>query len=214
MATKELSFDEVEDAKRLKKVWTEKKDELHLNQVKAAKELGYNSQGAVSQYLNGKVAMNMQTAAKFAQLLRVEIAQISPRFSKMVGKPIAPVLDNYVPPETSDFPGALNWFAWSKEFAEYLNVDPSKLRLVRSEDDSSKEFPVGSVFLVDSSKCTEPESGIYFLQQSDKMIVRRLEVATDVVIVNGRQRNVVARDAFALLRIAGKAISVFTPVSK
>lgn len=214
MATKELSFDELEDAKRLKEVWNSKKDQLHLNQVKAAKELGYNSQGAVSQYLNGKVAMNMQTAAKFAQLLRVEMSEISPRFSKMAGKPVPTSLDSFVAPEVGDFPGALNWFAWNKEFAEYLNVDVSKLRLVRSEDDSSKEFPIGSVFLVDSSNRTEPESGIYFLQQSDKLIVRRLEVSDDVVILNGRQRNVVARDAFGLLRIAGKAISVFMPVSK
>lgn len=214
MATREPTVEELEDAKRLKRVWTERKDQLHLNQVKAAKELGYSSQGAVSQYLNGKVAMNLETVAKFAKLLRVEIKDISPRYSSMVGKPIPTSLDNYVAPNTHDFPGALDWFAWSKEFAAYLNVDPAKLRLVRSEDDSSKEFPIGTVFLVDTTKNTKGESGIYFLQQADKLIVRRIEISSDVVIQNGKQRNTVARDAFALLNITGKAISVFTPVSK
>ena len=55
MANRDLTTDEIEDAKRLRKLWSEKKEELHLSQVKAARELGYSSQSAVSQYINGKV---------------------------------------------------------------------------------------------------------------------------------------------------------------
>jgi transcriptional regulator with XRE-family HTH domain len=217
MANRDLTAEEVADAKRLKKLWQEKKDPLLLNQVKAAKALGYNSQGAVSQYLNGKVAMNFETVAKFAKLLKVNIDDISPQHSKLVVKPIPSSLDGFVAPTTGVLGGVatsvcLNWFAWHGGFCEQIGVDPKNLKLVRLDDDSFKEFPIGTVFLVDDSHQSVPKDGVYLLSQADNIIARRVTLADDVTISDGKKKQRLSRDAFGLLRIVGKVLSVFTSV--
>lgn len=219
MANRDLTTDEIEDAKRLRKLWSEKKEELHLSQVKAAKELGYSSQSAVSQYINGKVPINFQTAAKFAKLLKTDIQLIAPRFGKLVTNPIPSSLDGYIAPTTGVLGGAqsdatLNWFAFHSDFCASLGVKPENLKLVRLEDESFKEFPAGTVFLVDDSYQKSPSDGIYLLQQGDKIVARRLTLGTEVVISSGKSKQHLSADAFGLLRIAGKVLCVFSPVTK
>lgn len=219
MANRDLTTDEIEDAKRLRKLWSEKKEELHLSQVKAAKELGYSSQSAVSQYLNGKVPINFQTAAKFAKLLKTDIQHIAPRFGRLVTNPIPSSLEGYNAPVLGSLGGAqsdatLNWFAWHTEFCESLGVSPQNLKLVRLEDDSFKEYPAGTVFLVDDSYQRAPKDGIYLLQQGDKMVARRLTLGNEVVISSGKAKQHLSTDAFGLLRIAGKVLCVFSSVGK
>lgn len=218
MSAREMTQDELEDAKRLKRIWNARKDELNLNQVKAARELGYNSQGAISQYINGKVGLNLQASAKFAKLLRVNVADISPRFAKLIEKPIAPALDAYTAPVTGFLGGVdtditLDWFAFSKSFCESLGVSPKNLKLVRLDDDSFKEFPIGTVFLVDDGYQGNPEDGIYLLQQNNNIIARRITVGDDIVLSAGSgKRQHLSRDAFQLLRVLGRVLSVFQPV--
>ena len=67
-----------------------------------------------------------------------------------------------------------------------------------------------SVFLVDSSKHTEPESGIYFLQQADKLIVRRFLDDGELVILNGKSKHRVSKETFTMLKIVGKCILTLT----
>lgn len=217
MANRTLTTDEIEDAKRLRKLWAEKKEQLHLSQVKAAKELGYSSQSAVSQYLNGKVPINFQTAAKFAKLLKTDIQVIAPRFGKLVTNPIPSSLDGYVAPITGVLGGAqsnatLNWFAFHQDFAASLGVEPQNLKLVRLEDESFKEYPAGTVFLVDDSYQKSPSDGIYLLQMGDKLVARRLTIGSEVVISSGKNKQHMSTDAFGMLRIAGKVLCVFTSV--
>lgn len=219
MSTREMTSEELEDAKRLKRIWNAKKDELHLNQVKAAKELGYNSQGAVSQYINGKVGLNLQASAKFARLLRVNVTDISPRFAKLIEKPLTPALDAYTAPVTGSIGGmltdiTLDWLAFSKSFCETLGVRPENLKLVRLNDDSFKEFPIGTVFLVDDGYQGKPENGVYLLRQNDTIIARRVTIEeADIVLSAGTgKRQRLSRDAFQLLRILGRVLSVFQPV--
>lgn len=219
MPARPPSHEELEDAKRLRRIWNAKKEELNLSQVKAAQELGYNSQGAVSQYINGKVGLNLQAAAKFAKLLRVTVADISPRLGKLVEKPIAPALDAYVAPQTGEVGGVntdatLDWFAFSKGFCEAMRVTPKNLKLVRLEDDSFKEFPIGTIFLVDDGYKGKPEDGIYLLQQGENIIARRVTVAEDITLSTGKGKaQHVSKDAFDYLRIIGRVLSVFQPVS-
>jgi len=220
MAARELTLDELEDAKRLKRIWIAKRDELHLSQVKAAMELGYNSQGAVSQFINGKVALNFQAAAKFAKLLRVNVAEISPRFGRLVEKPTPSSLEGYTAPTTGVIGGmpttaALNWFAFSREFCEALGVPAQNLKIVRLEDDSFKEFPIGTVFLVDDSYQTTAEDGVYLLQQGDKIIARRVLIGEEITLSSGHgKKQKVSRDTFDLLRVLGRVISVFATVAE
>lgn len=219
MANRDLTQEEIDDAKRLRKVWSEKKEQLHLSQVKAARELGYSSQSAVSQYINGKVPINFETAAKFAKLLKTDIQDIFPRFGRLVTNPIPSTLEGYVAPTVGRIDGVdtdicLNWFAFHEDFCKSINVDPKRLRLVRLDDDSFKEFPAGTVFLVDDSTQKNPVDGIYLLQQADKIIARRIVMGDEVTISNGKTKQRVARDTLGLLRIVGKVICLFAPVSK
>jgi hypothetical protein len=220
MPNRSLSKDENEDAQRLRQLWKDKKDDLHLSQVKAAKELGYNSQGAVSQFLNGKVGLNFQAVAKFAKLLRVSVGDISPRFAHLVEKPIAPALDRYVAPKTGSLGGmntdlTVDWFAFSKDFCASLGVQPENLKTVRLTDDSFKEFPIGTVFLVDDSSQRKPEAGVYLFQQDDSIVARRVTVDNKITISSGRGKNQeIDLDAFRLLRIIGRVVSAFSTTSK
>ena len=56
--TKEQS----QDTDRLKKIWDEKAPLLALTQAKAAKKFGFANPSAVSQYLNGRIPLNMKMA--------------------------------------------------------------------------------------------------------------------------------------------------------
>lgn len=58
-------------AGRLKAAWTDKARSLGITQEKLAHELGI-TQGAVSQYLNGKIPMNYRTLKVFAASLGIE----------------------------------------------------------------------------------------------------------------------------------------------
>jgi hypothetical protein len=216
MSNRSLTKQELEDAKRLREIWKVKKDELHLSQVRAAKELGYNSQGAVSQFLNGKVGLNFQAVAKFAKLLRVSVGDISPRFAYLVEKPIAPALDRYIAPATGSIGGlgtnlTVDWFAFSKDFCESLGVQPEHLKTIRLDDSSFKEFPIGTVFLVDDSVQSRPDAGVYLFQQGESIVVRRVSVGKKITISSGAGKNQeLDLEAFQLLRIIGRVVSAFS----
>ena len=64
-------------AKRLRAIWEAKKQELKLTQVTVADEIG-TSQSAISQYLNGTIALNTDAVLVFAKLLQCEPKDIRP----------------------------------------------------------------------------------------------------------------------------------------
>lgn len=214
-----LSKEEREDARRLKNLWLSKQDALNLSQVKAAKELGYNSQGAISQYINGKVSLNFQAAAKFAKLLRVEIKEIAPRFAHLVSKPTPIELDDYVAPALGKLGGVdtalvLGWFAFHKDFAASLGVAPENLKLVRLDDESFREFESGTVLLVDDREQQSPVDGIYIMQDAEKIVARRVTCDEEGLVLSsgvGKTQQM-TRDVFVYLRILGRVISVLKPV--
>ncbi len=76
-----LSPEQLADAARLKAVYMEKKRELGLTQESLASACGWESQGSVSQYLNGKIPLNVEAAVKFAKALRVSVSDFSPRLA-------------------------------------------------------------------------------------------------------------------------------------
>jgi len=78
---RELSSDESKDQTKLKNIWDSKHTELHLTQAQIAKDFGFKNQAAISQYLNGRIPLNMETVAKFARALQVKVEEISPRFA-------------------------------------------------------------------------------------------------------------------------------------
>ena len=79
MATRrELTAEELADTQRLQQLWKNNAPKLGLTQAAASKEFGFANQSAVSQYLNGRIPLNMQTASRFANLLKVPLGAISP----------------------------------------------------------------------------------------------------------------------------------------
>lgn len=80
---KSLSPEQLEDARRLKGLYNEQVRNLNLgSQVEVAARLGYASQGTLSQYLNGKIPLNLEAVLKFSALLQVSPEQISPGLAK------------------------------------------------------------------------------------------------------------------------------------
>ena len=64
-------------ARRLLAIWESKKQELKLTQASIAEEIG-TSQSAISQYLNGTIALNTDAVIVFAKLLQCEPKDIRP----------------------------------------------------------------------------------------------------------------------------------------
>jgi len=83
---------EMQDQQKLRDLWETKREDLHLTQREAAEQFGYNNQAAISQYLNGKIPLNLETVLKFATLLKVSVEEISPRFADSLPKTEVPII--------------------------------------------------------------------------------------------------------------------------
>lgn len=81
MTKRELTPEEKAECERLKALWTSWKARNRQTQEYAADQLGFRTQGAVSQYLNGKIALNLPVAIKWAKLLDCQVADFSPRLA-------------------------------------------------------------------------------------------------------------------------------------
>lgn len=76
MKRKPLSQADQAAAANLRRLWEEKKSGLGLTQEKAAEEMGFKTQAAVSHYLSGYTPLNTDAVLKFAALLNVHPSQI------------------------------------------------------------------------------------------------------------------------------------------
>lgn len=74
-----LSPERQEDARRLKSAWEHFKENAPgATQETLAADCGWKTQGAVNQYLNGKIPLNIPALLKFSAALKVEPGTISP----------------------------------------------------------------------------------------------------------------------------------------
>lgn len=76
-----LSEEEMCDTIRLRSAWDEASKTRYFTQKEASEEFGFKNQSAISQYLNGRIPLNLKVAAKFAKYLQVPLGKISPRYS-------------------------------------------------------------------------------------------------------------------------------------
>lgn len=136
-----LTAQEVEDQEKLRDLWESKRDDLRLTQREAAAQFGYKNQAAVSQYLNGKIPLNLETVIKFANLLKVRIEEISPRFANSIPTTDVPIIHVHL--ETVQYILALN-----DSLAP--NVMKGDLMVVDTADSPSKgiEMPTGKIVAV------------------------------------------------------------------
>jgi len=80
-----LSQAQLGDASRLKSAWLAyKKSHPGASQEKLAFECGWKTQGTVTQYLNGKIPLNIPALLKFAAALHVKPESISPSLASQL----------------------------------------------------------------------------------------------------------------------------------
>lgn len=139
-----LTKEELGDVDRLRACWERRKGELRLTQSKAAEALGFSNQTAISQYINGRIPLNMEAAFKFAELLEVPIDELSPRYSKRVSKPQGPVTRIQVKSVANlqIVEAKNNVLAPHVKAGELMVIDPSDL------DGSGVSLPTGRVVAV------------------------------------------------------------------
>jgi transcriptional regulator with XRE-family HTH domain len=78
---------ELKETEKLREIWDKKSAAMGLTQADASKEFGFANQSAVSQYLNGRIPLNIEIALKFAKYLNVPVSAISERAAALSGSP-------------------------------------------------------------------------------------------------------------------------------
>lgn len=89
---RDLTPDEINDAKRLAEIFKARKSELkaeglHMTQESLAHDCGWKGQSAVSQYMNARIPLNLEALAKLSRALRVPPRDISPRLAETLPRP-------------------------------------------------------------------------------------------------------------------------------
>ena len=91
MAANPLTEEQLQEAARLKRLFMEWQDAPTKNRGKrrpqsdALEDLGFN-QSALSQYLSGKIPLNLPAALKFASLLSCSLQDFSPLMADKLAK--------------------------------------------------------------------------------------------------------------------------------
>jgi transcriptional regulator with XRE-family HTH domain len=80
-------------AKNLREIWDRKYRELGLTQASAAEKMEFQTQSAVSQYLNGAVPLRIAAALKFAKILKVKPTDIRPDLAELTSELSMDALD-------------------------------------------------------------------------------------------------------------------------
>ena len=83
MVKQNLSDWQIEDARRLDRLWKERKP-ADMSQARFAADYDMGSQANVSLYLKGRIALNLKAVGQFAKVLRVRIDDISPTLADQV----------------------------------------------------------------------------------------------------------------------------------
>lgn len=65
-------------ADNLKRIWTERRKKLGLTQERVAELFGEKTQGLISQYINGRIALGPVATLRFAHILKCSPQEIRP----------------------------------------------------------------------------------------------------------------------------------------
>lgn len=83
MVKQKLTDWQIEDAKRLDRLWNERRPE-GMTQERFGVDYDMGSQGNVNLYLKGKSRLNLYAVGQFAKILGVKIDDISPNLADQV----------------------------------------------------------------------------------------------------------------------------------
>lgn len=109
MPAQPLSTEQKNDAQRLKTAWNAfKKSRIDASQEKLAAECGWKTQGTVSQYILGKIPLNLPALIKFSKALEVKPEEISPTLAAQLPKESQGSASNQPPALVDTSPTAIN----------------------------------------------------------------------------------------------------------
>tara|TARA_R110002096_G_scaffold315208_1_gene509413 strand:- start:423 stop:866 length:444 start_codon:yes stop_codon:yes gene_type:complete len=91
--SKYITEADIKAASRLKFIAQTSQEKLNQSQI--AKAMGFESQGSVSQFFNGKIKLNMETTCKFAKLFGVDPTEIRPDLEEALQNKDKVVLVDY-----------------------------------------------------------------------------------------------------------------------
>jgi len=83
MPAKPLTEEQKEDSAKLMVIF---KSKSGLTQAQLADDLGFANQSAVSQYLNGKIPLNVEVSVKFAKRFDCDVSRFSPSLQREIDR--------------------------------------------------------------------------------------------------------------------------------
>ncbi|WP_241047398.1 LexA family transcriptional regulator [Achromobacter xylosoxidans] len=164
--------------------------------------LGFSSQSSVSQYLNGKIPLNVHALVKFADLFGCDVSDISPDLARDLRKLTAPAQSDSPPLVDSElatrlvairrviFKVSAGLAGFSVEFPDngdglplYLqrawlekkHIDPSSLYACRVSGASMQpRIDDGDVILINAGNVRRQEGAVYAVNHHGEFSVKRL----------------------------------------
>lgn len=131
---RKLTTEEEADAQRLRQVWERQRKALRLTQQEVALECGWSTQAAFGHYLRGLQPLNFSAAFKIAGILKVDIAEISPRLAKqMPQRGLSAAAEESSPYQPTTSKQNQKRLAWMRLFdqLERVGLAETALRLLR-----------------------------------------------------------------------------------
>lgn len=204
MKRRELTEEELVWADNLRRIWLAKQRDLGLTQETAAEQLGFRSQGAVSQFINAKVPLSTNAKLGFARLLQVPVSTIDPALAYLDAPPDpAPAVAEPRPTyqladddevailqyDTGgrggpglvlrDQPGVIQRWSVSTDWLR-ANVphytSASNLYIVTGFGDSMPDtYNPGDPVLVDTGVTVCDHDGVYFFRVEQEGFIKRLQ---------------------------------------
>lgn len=107
-----ITPEDLEAANNLRRIWNSKKRDLRLTQEKVANDIGV-TQGAISQYMKGTVALGIAVTLSFARILQVSPKEIRKDFRYNV-------VSNDLTPEAIEF--AYKWLSLPKRLRDAVEA--------------------------------------------------------------------------------------------
>lgn len=150
MPAQPLTPEQKADADRLKDIYEAKKEALGLTQDTLAAHCGWSSQGSVSQYLNGKIPLNLPAAIKLASALHCHVQDFSHQLAKALY-----LADTPPPPPSLNEPEPPSRVLTMPDPPAVVAV----VRLMRAMSDGDRREVLGYVKAVANKTTTTPRKG-------------------------------------------------------
>lgn len=212
MSAKSLNPTQIKDAQRLHAIFhAARRQDRSLTQEKLAFICGWKTQGAVSQYLLGKIPLNLEALLRFSKALQVEPVAISPTLAAF----LPPVVHSQEQQKStagdecelqndlmqlkesivhfgSDSKPRISYevvqesepVAYPLAWLKAQNIYPEKIRRFRVNGENMEPFLFnGDTVLVNLDETTVSNSKVYALRYGKELRIQRLFKKLDGTLI-------------------------------